>query len=148
MFDTTKDHKPEKTPNELRVEAALAQYAAENTSPITAARTESIEIAVELACSDAALQAIIGAVRVSRSNTIVLPAHRFERLSRGKGWARKGRGATAVWGERDDADPNGGYRVGPGRWTVGGNDGFSRKGETVWDVQHIDVGGQIWTVAS
>lgn len=75
--------------------------------------------------------------------TICLPPHRYEGLSRGRGWARKGRGANAEWGERTD----GGYRVGPGRWTVGGNDGFSRKGEVIWTVEHIRVGEETWTVA-
>lgn len=74
----------------------------------------------------------------------MLPPHRFESLSRGSGWCRKGKGDSATWGERTD----GGYRVGPGRWIVGGNDGFRRKGSDEWTVEHVTVGGQIWTVAS
>jgi hypothetical protein len=81
---------------------------------------------------------------VSRAHTILVPANRLENLSRGKGWARKGRGDRAEWGERAD----GGYRVGPGKWTVGGNDGFDRKREDVWDVEHVQVGAETWTIAS
>jgi hypothetical protein len=63
-----------------------------------------------------------------------VPCHRFENLSRGRGWARLGSGKEAVWGERS----NGGYRLRQeGRWVVGGHDGFSRKGETIWTVRRV-----------
>jgi len=75
--------------------------------------------------------------------TILLPAGRYEGLSRGKGWARQGRGDSATWGEREDA----GYRVGPGKWTVGSNDGFNRKEQTDWLVKHLKVGDKVWTLA-
>lgn len=93
---------------------------------------------------DATFRRLGEALRVGRQSTIVLPAHRLEGLSRGKGWARKGKGSAAEWGERESD----GYRVGPGYWTVGGNDGFSRKGETQWAVEHVTVGDATWTVAS
>ena len=48
-----------------------------------------------------------------------------------------------MWGQRT----NGGYRISPGRWTIGGNDGFSRKGEDVWNVEHVTVGSETWTIA-
>lgn len=94
--------------------------------------------------TDKVLGEIAKAAYVSKKPTIVLPAHRFESLSRGRGWARKGKGATAVWGERVE----GGYEVGPGRWEVGGHDGFNRKKSDTYDVKHIQVGAETWTVAN
>lgn len=126
-----------------RLETITARYNAGNTTP-NPKRIERLARAVELGADDKALEALCDAKRTSTESTIVLPVQRFENLSRGKGWCRKGRGSAAEWGERDD----GGYRVGPGRWTVGGNDGFSRKGEDTWTVKHVQVGAEIWTVAS
>lgn len=124
---------------------ALIQGANTMSEAAEARRLETLGIAAELGADEAVLRVIAEAVRVKRnSSTIVLPAHRYEGLSRGRGWARKGRGNTAEWGERTDD----GYRVGPGRWTVGGHDGFSRKGQTEWSVKHVQVGDQTWTVAS
>src|SRR4051812_24609057 len=97
-------------------------------------RLETLTIAHDKV-DDATFTKLANALRAARKDTVLLPAHRFEGLSRGKGWARKGRGDSAVWGERDD----GGYRVGPGKWTVGGNDGFTRKGQDEWVVAHIQV---------
>jgi hypothetical protein len=107
------------------------------------ARMETLAIA-HPHVDDATFARIASATRVKRSPNIVLPAHRFESLSRGSGWARKSRGDSAEWGERVE----GGYRVGPGRWTVAGSDGFSRKKENVWNVQHVTVGDKTWTIAS
>jgi hypothetical protein len=126
------------------VESILALYAASNTAEINPVRRERLTRAIEMGASDSVLEAICHAARTSTTATIVLPQHRFEHLSRGKGWARKGRGEKVQWGERED----GGYRVGPGRWTVGGNDGFSRKGTVEWTVQHVTVGSETWTIAS
>ena len=112
--------------------------------PLNSGRMESLRIASEAGADMATLTRIAAALRVAREPTIVLPMQRLEKLSRGKGWARKGKGSAAVWGERED----GGYRVGPGKWTVGGNDGFSRKGEDGWAVEHIAVGAETWTLAS
>lgn len=75
--------------------------------------------------------------------TVELPAGKYEHLSRGRGWARKGRGDRVEWGDR----VRDGYRVGPGRWTVGSTDGFARKSSTDWDVEHVQVGTQTWTLA-
>lgn len=94
--------------------------------------------------NDATFAMISNALRVSRKSTTILPSHRFENLSRGRGWARQGRGSDVSWGERTD----GGYRVGPGKWVVGGNDGFSRKGQVEWTVAHVMVGGAVWTIAN
>lgn len=117
----------------------------ETTTPPTppTPREESLAIAAGLGADAATLEVLRAATRLSRRDTIVLPHHRFELLSRGKGWARKGQGKDVTWGERAD----GGYRVGPGRWTVGGNDGFTRKGEVIWTVRHVQVGAQTWTLA-
>lgn len=109
----------------------------------TETRLEILEQANALVDDDT-FRAISDALRCSRKETVTLPVHRFENLSRGRGWARKGRGDSAVWGERVD----GGYRVGPGRWTVGGHDGFARKAEDSWTVKHVRVGDAVWTIAN
>lgn len=106
-------------------------------------RRETMEIARANGATEAQLIAIRDARRTSRGETIILPTHRFENLSRGRGWCRKGKRDAAEWGEKED----GGYRVGSGRWTVGGNDGFSRKGEDVWDVKNITIGEMTVTTA-
>lgn len=111
---------------------------------LTEARKESLSDARALGAPIAVLVVLAEATRVRQSPKMRLPAHRFEGLSRGKGWARMGRGDSAQWGERHE---DGGYEVGPGKWTVGGNDGFSRKGETKWVVKHIAVGDKTWTIA-
>lgn len=107
-------------------------------------RKETIGKAIALGADEAALIALREAVRVYRGPTIVLPPHRFALLSRGRGYARLGKGKDVVWGDRVDS----GYQVGPGRWLVGGNDGFKRKGETSWVVEHLTIGAETWTVAS
>lgn len=106
-------------------------------------RMKSLRRAAELGASRATLEKLRDANRVAWEPTIVLPVQRFENLSRGKGWCRKGRGSSAEWGVRED----GGYRVGPGSWTVGGNDGFQRKGEVSWVVANVSVGAETWTIA-
>jgi len=106
-------------------------------------RRQSLELALSLGADEQTLIVLRDALRLKRADTIVLPAHRLEGMSRGRGWARQGRGDSAIWGERTD----GGYRVGPGRWTVGGHDGFQRKGQDEWRVRHVAVGAQTWTVA-
>lgn len=110
---------------------------------VSDARRDTLARGIALGAAEGTLAALRDAGRVSRGNAIVLPAHRLEGLSRGKGWARKGRGNNVEWGDKTE----GGYRVGPGHWVVGGNDGFSRKGETTWDVEHIQVGTETWTIA-
>ena len=108
------------------------------------ARRELLLIAIALGADDKILVAIREARRVSRTNTIVLPPGRYEHLSRGKGWARLGKGDNVTWGERT----KGGYCVGPGKWAVGSNDGYKRKDSVPWTVKHIAVGAETWTVAS
>ena len=107
-------------------------------------RMESLALATGLV-DDATFAKIAGAVRVKRnSDTIVLPAHRYENLSRGRGWARQGKGDKAVFADRVD----GGYECGAGRWSVGATDGFSRKDATEWTVSNVQVGEQTWTIAN
>ena len=112
--------------------------------PLGDGRRQSLRLASEAGVDMATLTRIAAALRVERKATIVIPMQRYEMLSRGKGWARKGRGDKAVWGERVE----GGYEVGAGKWTVGGSDGFSRKGEDQWTVEEIKVGAETWTIAN
>lgn len=111
--------------------------------PSSEKRAESLALAHERGVSDTALAALAAAERLSQRQTVWLPAHHYESLSRGRGWCRQGRGDSAQWGERED----GGYRVGPGKWVVGATDGFSRRAEQRWIVRHVTVGEKTWTVA-
>lgn len=125
-----------------QTETVAERIARLQLTDISEKRLESLTIAHPMT-DDATFATLSNAMRLSRKETIVLPQHRFEGLSRGRGWARKGRGNTAEWGERED----GGYRVGPGKWVVGGHDGFTRKGSDSWEVSHVRVGDMTWTVA-
>jgi hypothetical protein len=111
---------------------------------VTDKRRGLLRRAIELGADDARLRRLRDAMRASDSETIVLPAHRFEGLSRGRGWARKGRGADVKWGTRVE----GGYAVAPGLWSVGATDGFSRKRSNEWKVEHITIGAETWTIAN
>lgn len=140
----TTDHAPlgpSETPTE-DLDTRIARLAPDET--FTPSRRESLSIAHNAGVTDNAFAVLASACRLDRKATIVLPQGKFERLSRGRGWARKGRGNDVVWGDREDN----GYRVGPGRWTVGSNDGFQRKEQTDWDVEHVIVGGTTWTIAN
>lgn len=126
------------------IETIVAFYATVNHDPtINPVRMKRLERAIELGAADKVLEQICDTLRTSDTDTIVLPANRLEGLSRGRGWARKGRGNDVEWGER----VYGGYRVGPGRWSVGATDGFSRKKSDDWLVEHIKVGDETWTIA-
>lgn len=116
--------------------------------PFGGKRRAILTAAIELGVDDATLAALAAALLVETGPTIVLPAHHYEVLSRGKGWCGQGKGTGAVWGAREPGVYGGAYRVGPGRWVVGANDGFSRKGQDTWDVRHVQARGQTWTVAS
>jgi hypothetical protein len=101
---------------------------------ITDERCHTLVVAAAAGATPADLKAIAEATRASRGAYIWVPCHRFENLSRGRGWARLGSGKEAVWGERH----NGGYRLRQeGRWVVGGHDGFQRKGETTYIVRRV-----------
>lgn len=107
-------------------------------------RVESLHKAIDAGVDEKTLKTLAVATRLARKKHIVIPAGRFENLSRGRGWARKGRGESAEWGERADS---GGYKLSPGKWTIGSTDGFNRKEQVEWIVKHIKVGNEIWTVA-
>lgn len=111
---------------------------------LTDQRRESLARAIALGAGDSVLEVLAEATRLSRSAAIVLPPIRLERLSRGRGWCRRGWGDSAEWGVRVES----GYRVTPGRWIVYGTDGFSRRDESTWIVRHVQVGSETWTVAS
>jgi hypothetical protein len=94
-------------------------------------RCRALLLAASRGATPQDLRDIAEAVRVSTGDGVTVPHHHYETLSRGRGWARLGRGERAVWGERVE----GGYRLRlAGRWVIGGHDGFSRRGETTWDV--------------
>lgn len=122
-----------------RVAEVLARY-----PDATDKRRESIRIAVELGADDDTIAKIAEAGRVGRLGYVTIPG-RYLHLSRGKGWARLGRGSNAVWGEqRSD-----GFRLREaGQWVIYTSDGFKREDRETWDVEMIHVGPQIWAVAS
>lgn len=136
------DQAEDKSADELLDELWRAAQAA--NSGVSETRRESLQLAIAAGADRATLDQLAEAVRLSRQSTIKLPRGKYEHCSRGKGWARKGRGADAEWGENTGS----GYVVGPGRWTVGSNDGFNRKSSEQWDVVNVTVGTEIWTVAS
>ena len=109
------------------------------SKPLTEARIRILTAAADEGIAEADLKRLAEAARVSTKTAgITLPAGRYENLSRGRGWCRKGRGDTAQWAERVE----GGYFVAEsGRWIVGCSDGFSRKDQTEWDVSKI---GRFW----
>jgi len=121
------------------VSEATILVGAITTASVSAARIRTVIRAAATELPPAKLKAIAEANRVSSSvDGIILPAGKFENLSRGKGWCRQGSGSSATWGERVDN----GYRVAAtGKWTVGSNDGFSRKDSTMWTVTKI---GDFW----
>ena len=137
--------KPEPEPAQVKPEpetldARIARIVARPTPEVD---RELLADAHALACSDDAFRKIADAHYVGQGLTVELPLGKYEHLSRGRGWARKGRGDRVAWGERT----RDGYTVGPGRWTVGSTDGFSRKSSVDWWVEHVQVGAQTWTLA-
>jgi len=104
---------------------------------------ECLKIARENGADKATLDSLASAVMIRRADAkVILPQNHLQRLRFGRGWCRKGSGSDTQYGERTD---NGDYRVGPGRWTVGGTEG-SKKSSTTWVVEHVVVGGDVWTV--
>lgn len=112
---------------------------------ITETRRKTLARAIELGADNDVLLVLRDACRVKQKDTIVLPQHHLQTLSRGRGWCRSLGKTTTVWGERTE---EGDYEVGPGRWSVGATDGFSRKKSTDWTVKNIQVGTECWTVAN
>jgi hypothetical protein len=115
-----------------RVRELMACITAEQLSD---ARCRTLMLAADRGATPLDMKAIAEAVRVSTTGDgITVPMHHSETLSRGRGWARLGRGENVVWGERVE----GGYRLrAEGKWIIGGHDGFSRRDETVWDVRVV-----------
>ena len=58
---------------------------------------------------------------------------RYGHLSRGKAWARQGKGAAVVWAKKS----GGTVHLTPGNWTVGSDDGFKRKERVEWNVSVV-----------
>ena len=111
-------------------------YAQDGKTELSDTRRETVRLAVRLGADAVALREIVTATRVSLSATITLPAGRYANLSRGRNWQRRSDGVFVDGG------------VGPGKWVVGSSDGFNRKDKTPWEVKHVQVGNQTWTVAS
>lgn len=136
------------------LDAVVAQHAAETIDAriarlgivdVSESRLESLSMAHVAGVDDATLRTLADAARLKRDRWIVLPSGRYEKLSRGKGWARLGRGKDASWAERTE---EGGYKVArAGEWTVGSDDGFQRKDQVEWKVRHVTVGDAVWTIA-
>lgn len=107
-------------------------------------RRESIRIAAELGADDETIEKIAEATLVGKLGYVTI-AGRYLHLSRGRGWARLGRGNDAIWGERREK----GFRLrDPGTWIVYTTDGFKREDRETWIVEKINVGSQTWMVAS
>lgn len=132
---------PVPTDDELRTRAERLAVRA----PLTDERVEALRRAVQAGVDETTFFRLAEARRLSRSAEITLPKLRYEDLSRGRGWCRHGRGKAVQWATRVE----GGYRVAtPGLWVVGASDGFSRRDSVIWDVEHVQVGTETWTVAS
>lgn len=113
---------------------------------ISEARLKTLARATELGVTDSLFLRIANAAAVGRSGgSLVLPPGRYDHCSRGKGWARHGRGDTVQWGE----SVTGGYRVNvTGRWTVGSSDGFNRKDQQTYTVSCLAINGdETWLIA-
>ena len=120
-----------------RAVAIAAAMTPEKVSPMRAGR---LIFAASSGLRSAEVKKIAEANRTSAkdANGIVLPAGRFQNLSRGKGWCRLGSGNSVRWADRTD----GGYLADTaGNWTVGSSDGFSRKDSVSWKVEQV---GPFW----
>lgn len=138
-----RDAAAEETANESIDQIVLAarEGLEEIGSNVSDARVITLIRAAVTGLTPAQLKTIASAARVAKGDTIVLPTGKYDHLSRGKGWCRRGKGDSATWGQSVNG---GGWKVGPGKWTVGSSDGFSRKEQVEWDVKN--VGG--WTIAN
>jgi hypothetical protein len=99
-------------------------------------RCYTLVLAASRGATPRGLRDIAEALVVSREDGITVPAHRYESMFRGRGWARleKGDGDGEVWAER----VAGGYRLRKeGRWIIGGSNGLTHEGETTWDVRRV-----------
>jgi hypothetical protein len=102
-------------------------------------RLESLRIAHGLGASPDALLRLAGARKLRRRPTVDVP------LKYRHSWARLGSGDWVEWGEVD------GYRAvlhAPGKWVVCSSDGFNQEKRTTWEVEHVQVGDETWTIAN
>jgi hypothetical protein len=114
--------------------------------PASEKRTEILASAHGLGVDDATFKKLAESTRINRAEEITLPSHRHETLSRGSGWATNS--DIGVTLRSRESTKGAGYRVPPGKWSVGASDGYQRKGATDWTVEHVTVGPHTWTVAN
>jgi hypothetical protein len=102
---------------------------------VSDARAKTLVRCADAGATDAQLKAIASAELANSYGKIKLPAHRYEMLSRGRGWCRSADGVFA-----NDRDGSLYVVTEPGQWTVGASDGFSRKDKTTYRVQRMQIG--------
>lgn len=145
LLDLEKSEEVKKAIQSILDSARALFQSISNDSDIPDVRCESIIIAASRGAAPVTLKKIGEANRLARKKGIVLPPHRYESLSRGSGWCRKGCGKDAVWGTRT---PEGYFVDTPGTWTVGASDGYNRKATETWKVEFVQVGDETWTIAN
>lgn len=102
---------------------------------VSDARAKALTKAATAGATDAQLATLASAAMVNTSGKIILPAHRYESCSRGRGWCRSADGTFA-----NERSEKGGYVVcEAGKWTVGATDGFSREARDVFAVRVMTV---------
>lgn len=113
---------------------------------ITDGRKETLRIARGLGADDDLLILLAEKPRVSRQNSIILPAKHIYPGGKGEGFARL-EGSRAGEEDREGVREGGGFRVKrPGDWVVWSKDGLKKETER-WTVEQISVGPQVWTIA-
>lgn len=85
-------------------------------------RAGTLALAMSNGATVAELATIAAADYASRGDTVRVPT-RYGHLSRGKAWARQGSGSAVTWAEKR----GGTVYLTPGTWTVGSDDGYSRR---------------------
>ena len=95
-------------------------------------RAGILAIAAANGASIADLARIAAAPYASIGDTVAV-ATRFGHLSRGKAWARQGKGSKVTWAKKS----GGTVYLTPGIWTVGSDDGFGRKEASEWTVSLV-----------
>ena len=107
---------------------------------ISEARSLFFQEAIELGVDYPTLAKIAEAKRISNGETITLPQCRYAHLSRGTSWIGAGHSGPVSFLRS--------HSVGPGKYRVGGSDGFKRKETLKWTVEAIKVGPKTWTIAN
>lgn len=95
-------------------------------------RAGMLAIASANGATIAELARIAAAPYASVGDTVAVGT-RFGHLSRGKVWARQGKGAAVVWAKKS----GGTVHLTPGNWTVGSDDGYKRKERVGWTVSLV-----------